>query len=249
MARARRLDAIRTSIRELADCMPDSSARHPTATLNKWINESWAALRSMVTAKGDLTYVKTVDVSTGVGPDTGAAYGLLAMPATAVMVHGIDLTFSSTDIRALTPVSMNDRNEYHNRGVLTDTPVNFAIFNIGEESGASVGNGWIALLPAPDRVYPCRIYYVPAWTDIDNDAYVFNGHDGWDDWVINDVVRKIAMKDNDMQQCLQGALAGLQMAEARVLASCNALQRVAPSYGRDTARQQRAQGRRTWRTS
>lgn len=248
MARSRTLLQLRTRIRELADCN-DSGTRHPSSVLNTWINESWQALRSMVTAKGDLTYVANATTSTGVGPDTGKAYGLLALPATAVLIHAIDLTFAADDIRSLWPVSFNDRNEFHSRGVLTDTPVNFAVFNVGVESGASVGNGWIALMPAPDRVYQVTIYYLPAWTDITNDAYVFDGHDGWDDWVAYDVVLKIAMKDNDMQQCAQIAMQMQAKAEERVLASCNSLQRVAPSYGRDTARQRRMSGlggRRQW---
>jgi hypothetical protein len=246
MARARTLLQLRTRIRELADCMPDSNARHPTSVLNTWINESWQALRAMVTDKGDLLYVKNVSTSTGVGPDTGKAYGLLALPAAAVRIHAIDIAVGS-DIRSLTPVSFNERNEFQRNGVLTDVPVNFAVFNVGEESGASVGNGWIALLPAPDAVYNVTIYYLPAWTDITNDAHVFDGFEGWDDWVAYDVVMKCAMKDNDMAATAQIAAQMKAEAQARVLASCNSIQRVAPSYGRDTARQMRAQRRReTW---
>ena len=225
--------------------MTDANARHPSSVLNTWINESWQAMRAMVTDAGDLLYVKNVSTSTGVGPDTGKAYGLLAMPATAVRIHAIDITYSATDIRSLVPVSFNERNEYTSyslvSGSMVGTPVNFAIFNIGEESGASVGNGWIALLPAPDRVYPVTIYYLPAWTDITNDAHVFDGFEGWDDWVAYDVVLKCAMKDNDMAATAQIAAGMQEKAEARILAAAGKMQRVAPSHGRDTARQARAQ--------
>ena len=196
-------------------------------------------MREMATAGGDLTYIKNDSVSTGVGPDTGKSYGLLAMPARAIRIHAIDLAFTPTDIRALEPVSFNDRNEFSRNGLLTGTPSHFAIFNIGEESGASVGNGWIALLPAPDRVYPVTIYYLPSWADLTNDAYVFDGYAGWDDWVCWDVVCKIATKDSDMQQVYQMASAERQKAEARVLAAANSMQRVSPMHGRDTARQAR----------
>lgn len=223
--------------------MPDANARHPSATINVMINESWQALREMVTDKGDLLYVKNVTTSTGVGPDTGKSYGLLALPATAVRIHAIDLTVGA-DIRALQPVSFNDRNAFRENGILTGVPTSFAIFNIGEESGASVGNGWIALLPAPNAAYSVTIYYLPAWTDITNDAYVFDGFAGWDDWVAYDVVLKLAMKDNDMAQTAQIAMAQRADAEKRVLAACNSMQRVAPSYGRDTARELRRAGHR-----
>lgn len=246
MARARTLLQLRTRIRELADCMPDANARHSTDTLNVWINESWQALREMVAAKGDLTYVENVDVSTGVGPDTGKAYGLLALPATAVRVHAIDLTYSSTDIRELLPVSLNQRNEFlRRRSSNVDTPTHFSVFSIGKEAGATVGNGWIAILPAPDRVYPVTIYYVPAWTDITNDAHVFNGHAGWDDWVACDVVLKCAMKDNDMAATAQLAMQMKAEAETRVFASCATYQRVGPVGPIDTARKDRMT--RRWR--
>jgi hypothetical protein len=245
MARTRTVLELEEIIRDLADCEPYPGTRHTSTMLRKHMNASWQALRAMVTDKGDPLYVKPVDVSTGVGPDTGAAYGLLAMPVASVRIQAIDLTVSATDIRELLPASFNDRNTYHQAGIRTGAPSHFSIFNIGEESGASVGNGWIALLPAPDRVYPCRIYYLPAWADITNDAYVFNGFEGWDDWVANDVVMKLAEKDNDM--AATAALASQMKAEAekRVLASCSAMQRVAPSHGRDTARQGRLErGRR-----
>ncbi len=246
MARARTLLQLRTRIREEADCT-DSGTRHTSTYINTCINESWQALREMVSAAGDLTYIANTSTSTGVGPDTGKAYGLLAMPATAVRIHAIDLTFATNDIRSLDPVSFNERNEYHNRGIYTGTPVNFAIFNIGVESGASVGNGWIALLPAPDRVYPVTIYYLPSWTDLSNDAHVFDGYAGWDDWVCWDVVCKIATKDSDMQKVYGMAAQERQKAELRVLSAINSMQRVAPMHGRDTARQnRRARWSREW---
>lgn len=247
MARARTLLQLRTRVRGLADCEPDSGTRHTDAVLNTWINESWQALREMVSDAGDLTYVKNVTTSTGVGPDTGKAYGLLAMPATAVRIVGIDLAATPTDIRSLTPASFNDRNEFYQNNILTGIPQNFSIFNIGEEAGGTVGNGWIALLPAPNAVYPVNIYYLPSWTDLTNDAHVFDGLAGWDDWVAYDVVMKVAMKDNDMQACAQIAASQKAEAATRVLAACSSMQRVAPSYGRDTARQQRrSQMRREW---
>lgn len=207
--------------------------------IRRHMNDSWQALRAMVSDKGDPLYVRSVTTSTGVGPDTGKAYGLLAMPVASVRIQAIDLVVSGTEIVELTPASFNDRNVLFNGGERTGVPRHFAVFNIGEESGATVGNGWIGLLPAPASAYTVNIYYLPAWTDITNDSYVFHGFEGWDDWMAWDVVRKIAAKDNDMQACAMIAAEEREKAERRVLASCNSMQRVAPSAGRDTARQMR----------
>src|SRR5690349_6718399 len=188
MARARTVLSLETLIRDLADCEPAPGTRHTSTLIRTHMNASWQALREMVTEAGDLTYVKDVSTSTGVGPDTGKSYGLLAMPVTACRIHAIDMTVPGlARPRSLAPVSFNERNEFGTDNLVTGTPHSFAVFNIGTESGASIGNGWIALLPAPNVVYPVTIYYLPAWTDITNDAHVFDGFAGWDDWVAWDV--------------------------------------------------------------
>ena len=250
MARTRTVLELEEIIRDLADCEPAPGTRHTSTMIRKHMNASWQALRAMVSDKGDPLYVKNVSVSTGVGPDTGKAYGLLALPVTAVRIQAIDLVESPTYIKTLKPASFDDRNAFFNAGESVGVPEFFSIFNIGEESGASVGNGWIGLLPAPAAVYPVTIYYIPAWTDITNDSYVFHGFEGWDDWVAQDVVIKLAQKDNDMAQTAQLAMQMKAEAEKRVLAGCNSMQRVAPSHGRDTARQARLNNwRGEWRRS
>ncbi len=239
MARARTLLQLRTRIREEADCT-DSGTRHSSTFINTCISESWQALREMVTEAGDLTYVANTSTSTGVGPDTGKAYGLLPMPATACRIHAIDLTIPGrARPKSLTPVSFNERNEFGTDNLVTGTPHSFAVFNIGAESGASVGNGWIALLPAPNVVYPATIYYLPSWTDITNDAHVFDGFAGWDDWVCWDVVCKIATKDSDMQQVYQMADNERTAARARVISAASSIQRVGSTGGVDTAAMRR----------
>jgi len=204
------------------------------------MNESWQTLRELVTEAGSLTYVANASTSTGIGPDTGKAYGLLAMPATACRIHAIDITIPGRSRpRSLTPVSFNERNEFASDNLVTGTPHSFAIFNIGAESGASVGNGWIALLPAPNVVFPVTIYYLPAWTDITNDAYVFDGFAGWDDFMAWDVVIKLASKDNDMAKTYQIAAGEREAARQRIVAAASSIQRVGPTGGVDTAAMRR----------
>lgn len=239
MARTRTVLELEGIIRDLADCEPAPGTRHTSTMIRTHMNASWQALRAMVSDKGDPIYVRNVTVSTGVGPDTGKAYGLLAMPVSAVRIQAIDLVVSGTHIRELKPASFNDRNVLFNSGIRTGVPERFSLFDIGAESGASVGNGWIGLFPAPNAVFAVNIYYLPAWTDITNDGYVFHGLEGWDDWVAQDVVMKLTEKDNDMQACAQIAAAMKAEAEKRVLAACNNMQRVAPAVGRDTARGER----------
>ncbi len=229
-----------TRIRDLADCEPAPGTRHTSTQIRQHMNESWQTLREIVTEAGDLTYVTNVSTSTGVGPDTGKAYGLLAMPATACRIHAIDLTVPGrARPRTLAPLSFTERNEYATDTKVTGTPHSFAVFSIGAESGASVGNGWIALLPAPDVVYPVTIYYLPAWTDITSDSHVFDGFAGWDDFMAWDVVIKLAAKDNDMAVTYQIAAGEREAARQRIVAAASAIQRVGPTGGVDTAAMRR----------
>jgi len=240
MARARTVASLEALIRDLADCEPEPGTRHTSTLIRTHMNASWQALRELVTEAGDLTYVANVSVSTGIGPDTGKSYGLLAMPAAACRIHAIDLTIPGrARPKSLTPVSFNERNEFGTDNLLVGTPHSFAVFNIGAESGASVGNGWMALFPAPNVVYQVTIYYLPSWTDITNDAYVFDGFAGWDDWVAWDVVCKLASKDNDMGKTYQIASTERARAEQRVLHAATSIQRVGPTGGVDTAAMRR----------
>lgn len=247
MARTRTVLQMETRIRDLADCEPAPGTRHTSTLIRQHMNESWQQLREIVTDAGDLTYVSNVSTSTGVGPDTGKAYGLLAMPATAVRIHAIDITIPGrARPRTLAPESFTNRNEFATDTMVTGTPHSFAVFDVGAESGASVGNGWIALLPAPDRVYAATIYYLPAWTDITNDAYVFHGFAGWDDWMAWDVVIKLASKDNDMGKTYAIAAAERENARQRIVAAASSIQRAGTTGGVDTAAMRR-RDRAEWR--
>lgn len=236
-----------TRIRDLADCEPAPGTRHTSTMIRQHMNESWQALRELVTEAGDLTYVANVATTTGVGPDTGKAYGLLAMPATACHIHAIDITVPGhARPRSLAPVSFTERNEFGTENLVTGTPNSFAVFNIGAESGASVSNGWIALLPAPHVVYPMTIYYLPAWTDITNDSHVFHGFAGWDDWMAWDVVIKLASKDNDMANTYRIAAGEREDARKRIVSAASAIQKVGATGGVDTAAMRR-RDRSQWR--
>lgn len=240
MARTRTVLQMETRIRDLADCEPAPGTRHTSTQIRQHMNESWQQLREIVTEAGDLTYVANTSTSTGVGPDTGKSYGLLAIPAAACRIHAIDITVPGRSRpRSLTPASFTERNEFGTDNAVVGTPHSFAVFSIGAESGASVGNGWIALLPAPNVVYPVTIYYLPAWTDITNDAHVFDGFAGWDDWMAWDVVIKLASKDNDMAKTYAIAATERENARLRIVAAASAIQRVGPTGGVDTAAMRR----------
>lgn len=57
----------------------------------------------------------------------------------------------------------------------------------------------IELLPTPSAAYTLTVRYVPAATELVSDSDTFDGVNGWEEWVVVDVARKMATKDRDFQ--------------------------------------------------
>lgn len=254
MSRAVTLLALRTRVREYADIGPDTTTgRYPNARISGYINESWCRAREIATMAGNgLLYLKTTGILTmpAGALNAGTNFGTLPLPADCLSIHGIDVIFSSNDIRSLENISWGDRNNYRDLwSPPTGQPAGFQIINIGTESGASVTAGSVAIFPAPDRAYQYNLWYLPAWTDKTSDTDVFDTISGvMEDFVVLDAVIKILLADNDSAQSLQIALEERNKAEALLSSRVNRTQRVGPTRRRDVAgesRRRRALG--NWR--
>lgn len=210
MAMAVTLAELIARIRWRAD-VAAMTARHTDADLALEINKSWTALRTKVSDAGAGLYIKwSTPTAMTVGAASGHSYGVCALPADCVRIYYFDVTVSAGRVVGLEQCSMVERNAYYDQWArVTGLPRFFCVFDIGAESTTTVSAGSIALLPAPDQAYSYTIGYVPAWTNIAaaNTTYVFNGFDGWDEWVLLDVTVRIAMRDNDMQQTAALAMA------------------------------------------
>lgn len=249
MSRTRTLLQLRTRIRLLADTGPDGSDRHPDADVNGFINESCQALRELASDNGHQLYLKSTTGTMTAGVLAGFSFGTVPWPSDCVALYGVDVTVTANDIRSLSPTSFGERNEFRDMyGGATGIPVSFHVYNVGQEYGASITVGSIAILPAPDRAYPYALWYLPPWIDMTLGTDVFNGIAGWDDWVAWDCVMKLAAADNDMAQTAQIAGAERAKSEARVLKRANSVQRVGPACRRDIASRARISGARSsWR--
>jgi hypothetical protein len=75
----------------------------------------------------------------------------------------------------------------------------------------------IELLPIPQGAYSVEVRYVPTATELAADSDTFDGVNGWEEWVVVDVARKMATKERDWEQL--GALqADLRRLEDRIRA-------------------------------
>lgn len=252
MARSISLANLRARVRAAGDFGPDTtSGRYPNTRLNTQINQSWQRQREIATTKGDGQIYLTHTVAANMTPgtvDSVTSFGTIPWPTGAVSIHGVDVVFSANDIHPLESVSFADRNTFRDvYGGPTGRPLGFAVINVGFESLQFDQAGTIAIFPAPDRSYPYTVWYLPVWTDITNDIYVFDGVAGWDDFTVWDSVIQIAAGDNDAQQVVQIAMAERAKAEELISARVNSIQRVGPTRRRDVAGQSRRTRQTFWR--
>lgn len=92
-----------------------------------------------------------------------------------------------------------------NTGWLTVWKFNFAERNNYSLRGAA---GWrgppmryrlrgsnIVFMPVPAGGQTLRLWYAPVFTPLVNDSDTFDGVNGWEEWVVNDVAMKALVKD------------------------------------------------------
>ncbi len=218
MANARTLLEMRTRLRKAADCVNDTTTgRHTTDQMNVILNDSWQAMRA-IASKTNHIYMKAAVATMTAGKTAPYSWGTVSLPADCVRIYGFDVTVASTDVRTLLPLSFTERNEYVGLyGQGTGVPVGFFPYNIGVEVTTTVTAGVVGILPAPAAAYAYTLWYLPKWTTITNDTYVFDGVEGWDDWVIWNSVLEIASADNDMAATAQIATQERDKAEQRVV--------------------------------
>lgn len=242
-ARTRTLAQLRGDVQYRAD-VASGSQRHPDANINRLINESWQKLREIVSDNGHELYLKASSGNLTAGITSPYSFNVLSLPTDLVRLYAMDVTVTSTDIRTMDVVPFSERNEWRSvYGSLTGVPQCVHIFNIGTESTTTTVAGSLAIHPAPDQAYAYTLWYLPSWTDISTDTFVFDGVAGWEEFVVWDAVMSIAARDNDMQNCATIARAERDIALQRILKGANSVQRIGPGTRVDAARRMRSNGR------
>lgn len=103
--------------------------------------------------------------------------------------------------------------------------------------------GNLELLPTPAAVYTVEFRYVPAASLLTVDGDTFDGINGWEEWVVVDVARKMATKERDFE--LVGVLnADLQRLASRIRELAGARDRASNRRPVDV----RGRSFRPWRT-
>jgi hypothetical protein len=174
---------------------------------------------------------------------SGEQYSSIAWPATAVQVHGVDVesTSGGGDWRPLRPITWGQRRD--RPGLYPSTtgcPEEFAVVALPQGSGASVTPGSIALFPAASSGN-AKVWFLPEFTDL-TATHVFLALPDWHEWVIQDVVERLAQRDDDQHETARIAAERRASAESRIFESVPRVVSAGP------LRPRRGGTRRRWAT-
>ena len=160
-----------------------------TAELNSYISASYAELTDLlVEAYGNDYYLKQ-DLTLVTVP--GEEF--IDLPNDFYKLKGLDYKYGpgNDTYYAIKPYNFQHRNYYSNN--------NFAYFGFNDNTGSPVfrlfGNNKLQLLPIPTSVVNLRLTYTPNAIKLTADTDVIDGVNGWEEYIILDVITKMYVKD------------------------------------------------------
>lgn len=217
-----------------------ATLRHTSAALRTEINESIQRFRWVVTHAGNPFYLATAGVSIAAGA-ASAINGVtppwqtlsLASQSPAGIHDVLLLEESGGEFRKLDAVSLDGGTVY---GTQPGVP----------QAWTALDTTTLAIFPPPDRAYSALVRYIPTLAALSGDAATFDGHAGWELWIVWDVLHKVIHRDSK-PETIASVVAERDRIEARIQTEAGRFQRSAPRRRLDTrGRRQWASRRDTW---
>lgn len=209
-----------SDVRSAAD-VQSLTDRHPDADVLTYINASIRSLRGMVTARGFPYFIKNTGETALAGTQVSdEQYSSVPWPSTALQILGVDVETSigGGDWRPLRPITWGQRRD--RPGLYPSTtgvPEEFAVISLPRGSGSSTTAGEIALFPAGSSgAY--KIWYLDDFVDL-TASDVFLALPDWHEWVVQDVVERLAERDDDQHETYTIAHQRKLEAESRMMES------------------------------
>jgi hypothetical protein len=214
----RTLIQLRAEARYLADAEGDTD-RHPDADVTRRVNSAIRAYRAKVTANGLPYFVEQTAATTLTGTAvTGEQYSEVPWPVgppRATQILGVDVASSTTadDWRELQVVTWGSRRRV-GRGGSGGYPGWFAIRRVPTANPAdldAVREGSLVIFPA-QTAGAYSISYLPDHVDLVADADLFVALPEGVQWIVQQVVRELSERDDDVHETY--AIATQRQAEA-----------------------------------
>jgi hypothetical protein len=200
MARTCTLAQLRTRSLQRADHENDNFI--PPAEANDMVNQSLTALYDLLVRSSKDYYVSptpfTITILTSVDS--------YALPTDFYKLRGVDLQLTGgggANWVTVRPFNFNERNRYNYQ------PVPWNTLGVSQVRYHLTGS-LIKFIPFPtNQAGIIRVWYIPACPLLVADSDTYDGVNGWDEWVVADVARKIKVKEETDTTALDQTLATL----------------------------------------
>lgn len=175
------LSDIRLRAQQRADMVNGSFIS--TSEWNSLVNASASQLWDRLVE----AYGSDFEVATPYSITTDGTTDRYALPTDFYRLLGVDLQINGNSYITLWKFSFADRNRYTLPNIQTlwgRTNVKYRLVG---------GNIMFIPLPAANTVL--RLWYAPRFTPLASDSDTFDGINGWEEWVVNDVAIKAKVKE------------------------------------------------------
>lgn len=220
MARVVTLPVLLSRVRQRADV---ETALHVTdVEVYSYINESVAALHSLIVEAGEDDFLSSFEVSTVAGQE---AYDITAEAANFYKLESVDALIDGL----WAPL---DRWQFSERHVYENASADGWGSRFMRRAYRITGRDTLRLLPVPDGVYTVRIWFHEASRLLPYEGEVppgfdeYDGRDGWEEWVVLDAAIKIGVKEETDVRALIGER---EKVERRVLPQARSKDRARPA--------------------
>ncbi len=208
MARTRTLAELEEDVRWQGNA-EGVTARHTSARVRRAINQSIQEFRELVSDAGHPYFLRLSTDSLDVGPSGDHAFGTIDISALSpafLRAYGLDIKVCGV-WTPVPPINFEQRNDWQYGTSSNGQPQGFFLFNETE----------VGFAPAADQAYEYKLYYLPTWTDLEDDDDTFDGLSGCEEWVVFNAAAKLKLRDNfgeeyaafaaERQRLLEGILA------------------------------------------
>ena len=184
------------------------------ADWNAQINDECRALYDkLITAFGLEFYKVAREITVSSGSETTDLTAALASGAEKGVLHVVSMDAQiDGKWREIYPLSnWSLRNEFQGTTGWEEGGVYYALEG---PTGTTAHDGpTVRWFPVPDANHTVRLFYVPNFVDMDDDADTFDGINGWEQWVEYSVALWARIKTEDE---VQETMAKLAMVEDRI---------------------------------
>lgn len=178
--RTRRLDALRTDVRELAD-IEGALTRHPDAKLNRYLNQGAVEHRGIVIEVRGRGFFRKLTPQTITTSATATRYALNSDFESLISVR-----VATDPGHTLEPFTPQD-----------EPRLRASLNGVGEPTHYELQPGFIEILPRHSANLSIVVEYVPTFTDLVADSDTLNDYFGTIEYVVAYAARRALLKDEE----------------------------------------------------